>query len=144
MAVLATSYATVPIGIGSRQNYRFRGELFCRHVDIVMAISLVLFVAGHSFWFGRRCLAHHRHLVVTVHSRLKGFDAMPEAAKDPAPANHHSAKSFCLWQRQRGGGWCYFTCRWTRRGGFRSSPPSRTLPLYDSSKSRTPKNAGNH
>lgn len=113
MAVFSATFATL---IGSLTavalyRYRFRGKPFVSGMlfvvmmspDIVMAISLlVLFMLlGIQLGFWSLLFSHITFclpfVVVTVYSRLKGFDVrMLEAAKDPVPANlpfceNHSA-----------------------------------------------------
>lgn len=113
MAVFSATFATL---IGSLTavalyRYRFRGKPFVSGMlfvvmmspDIVMAISLlVLFMLlGIQLGFWSLLFSHITFclpfVVVTVYSRLKGFDVrMLEAAKDPVPVNlpfceNHSA-----------------------------------------------------
>lgn len=119
MAVLSATFATL---IGSLTavalyRYRFRGKPFVSDMlfvvmmspDIVMAISLlVLFMLiGIQLGFWSLLFSHITFclpfVVVTVYSRLKGFDVrMLEAAKTREPAKSlFCAKSFCRWQCQR-------------------------------------------
>ncbi len=123
MAVFSATFATL---IGSLTavalyRYRFRGKPFVSGMlfvvmmspDIVMAISLVLFMLlGIQLGFWSLLFSHITFclpfVVVTVYSRLKGFDVrMLEAAKDLGASEFTILrKSFCHWQ----------CLRWRRAG----------------------------